>query len=694
MTRTDNWFHSTCPHDCPSTCALEVERVNAEQVGRVRGARDHPYTQSVICGKVSRYAERVHHPARLLTPLRRTGERGAGLDGFQPISWEDALDETAEALMKTAQRDGGESVWPYFYAGTMGLVQRDGIDRLRHVMGYSGQNSTICTALANAGWLAGVGVKRGIDGREISKCDLLVVWGGNPVNTQVNVMHHYATARRDRDAPLVVVDPYRTDTARRADHHLMLKPGTDGALACAVMHVLFEEEYADWSYLRRFTDSPDELRAHLATRDPAWAAEITGLGVDEIVAFARLYGGTQRSFLRLGYGFTRSRNGATNMHAVSCLPAITGAWQYEGGGALYSNDALSEVDMTLIRGLDARDPSIRSLDQSRIGDILCDDAAALGDGPRVSAMFIQNTNPMQVAPDSNRVFEGFSRRDLFVCVHEQFLTETAAMADIVLPATTFLEHDDIYEAGGHTFLQIAEPVIPPVGECRSNHEVLQGLAQRLGARHPGFEMTARELVDATLKASGYPPRREFQQGHWIDLALDPDEMHFRNGFGHPDGRFRFRPQWRDASGPREDMPDLPDHFDVIDSPTDAKPFRLVTAPARWFLNSTFTELDSSRRAQGSPCVKIHPADASQLGLGHGERATLGNDRGRVSVVTELFDGVQPGVVVVESIWPGNAFPEGRGINALTCAKPADPAGGAVFHDTAVWIEPVGSDPNG
>src|SRR6266404_5313025 len=271
---------SVCPHDCPSTCALEVERLDAHTIGRIRGAASNSYTAGVVCAKVARYAERQHHPERLRVPLRRIGDKGVGRAAFEEISWEAALDEVAEACTKAAQRDGSEAVWPYHYAGTMGLVQRDGINRLRHVMGYSRQFSTICVMLADTGWNAGAGVKRGVDSREMAESDLIVVWGGNPVSTQVNLMAHVAKARKTRGAKLVVIDPYRTPTAEIANLHLAVRPGTDAALACAVMHVLFKEGYADREYLAKYTDVPDELEAHLATRDPAWAARITGLSAE------------------------------------------------------------------------------------------------------------------------------------------------------------------------------------------------------------------------------------------------------------------------------------------------------------------------------------------------------------------------------------------------------------------------------
>ncbi len=680
--------HSACPHDCPSTCALEVERLSETRIGRVRGAKDHPYTAGVICAKVARYAERVHHPERLTAPLRRVGDKGVGRAAFEEISWDAALDIVAEAFLKAEQRLGAETVWPYYYAGTMGLVMRDGIERLRHAKGYSRQYSTICVTLADAGLLAALGGRRGSDSAEIAKADVVVIWGGNPVHTQVNVMHHVARARKDRGAKLVVVDPYRTPTAEQADLHLMVRPGTDGALACAAINVILAEGLADREYLARFTDWDDELEAHFAQRTPEWAAEITGLPVAQIVEFARLYGGTKRAFIRAAHGFSRQRNGSMNMHAVLCLPSVTGAWAVEGGGALYANTAVFPLDKTLIEGLDRQDKSIRLLDQSRIGPILCGDPRDLGAGPPVTALLVQNTNPLMVAPETNRVRQGFARDDLFTCVHEQFLTETAAMADIVLPATTFLEHDDIYTASAHNTLQVVRKAIEPLAEARSNHAVICALAKRLGAEHAGFEMSAWELIEATLQASGLPDAASLHDARWWDCAPSDDEMHFRNGFPHADGKFHFKPDWSGVGNDFEGLPRLPGHHDAIDAADAKRPFRLVTAPARNYLNSSFTETPTSRAREGRPTVKIHPEACARLGIAEGGRLRLGNDRGTVVVHAEVFDGLQPEVVVVEGLWPNGAFEEGIGINALTSAEPGRPRGGAVFHDTAIWIRPA------
>ena len=679
---------SVCPHDCPSACALEIERIDGRRIGRVRGAAAQTYTQGVVCAKVARYAERQHHPARLSRPLRRVGEKGVGGAAFVPVSWDEALDEVAERLTRAAQRHGSETVWPYYYAGTMGLVQRDGINRLRHAMRYSREHLSICSMLSDAGWLAGVGAKRGVDGREIAKSDLIVIWGGNPVSTQVNVMTHVAAARKKRGAKLVVVDPYRTATAEVADLHLAPLPGTDGALACAVMHVLFKEGYADRNYMARFTDDPEGLEAHLSPRHPAWAARLTGLSEDEILGFARLYGSIRRSYIRVGYGFSRSRNGAAQLFAVTCLPAVTGAWAHEGGGALYSNLGLVPLDPTLIEGLDRLDPATRILDQSRIGSVLMDDRRDIGDGPPVTALLIQNTNPMVVAPESGLVHRGFARPDLFVCVHEQFMTETAAMADIVLPATTFLEHDDIYPAGAHTYLQIGRAVLPPYAECRSNHDVICGLAERLGACHPAFAMSAIDLIDRTLRISGLPDIESFPEDGRLDCCPPFETGHFLDGFGHADRKFHFRADWPAIGSEHAQLPPYPDHVAVIDEGDAEQPFRLIAAPSRWFLNTSFNNTPSSIAREGRPTALVHPDVLAGLGLGDGDRIRIGNRRGSVVVCARAFGGLQTRVVIVEGLWPNDAFEEGIGINLLTSADPGLPRGGAVFHDTSVWLSPA------
>lgn len=682
--------YTACPHDCPSTCALEVELLGNGRIGRVHGSKRNSYTAGVICAKVARYAERVHHAERLLYPLKRTGPKGSGQ--FQRIGWDEALDLAAGAMLDAERRHGPEAVWPYYFAGTMGLVMRDGINRLRHAKRYSDMFSSICTTSSWTGYVAGTGKLAGADPREMAKSDAIVIWGTNPVNTQVNVMTHAIRARKERDAKIVVVDIYRNATMQQADMALCLRPGTDGALACAVMHVLFRDGYANRKYMARYTDCPAELEAHVKSKTPEWAAAITGLSVAEIEAFARLVGTTPRTFFRLGYGFSRQRNGAVNMHAALCIPAVTGAWEHEGGGALHTNGAIFHWNKTLIEGFDMRDANVRMLDQSRIGDVLTGNPHDLKDGPPVTAIFIQNMNPVQVAPEQRKVKAGFAREDLFTCVHEQFMTPTARMADVVLPATMFLEHDDIYQGGGHQHILMGPKLIEPPGECRSNHDVVCGLARRVGAEHRGFSMSPRELIDQLLKSSGWGDLDNLEAEKWIDCQPDFETSHYLNGFGYPDGKFRFKPDWPAVPAPRKHdwgiahlPPRLPDHWDVNEKADARHPFKLATSPARNYLNSSFNETPSSRTKEGRPRAKLHPDDLAGLGLEDGNAIRMGNERGEIGLVAERFEGVQRGVVIVESIAPNDDFDGGEGINTLTSAERIAPFGGAAFHDNHVWI---------
>lgn len=688
--------HSACPHDCPSTCALEVELLDGNRIGRVHGAKANTYTSGVVCAKVARYADRVHHPDRLLKPLIRAGAKGDGV--WQEASWEAALDLVAENFIAAEEKYGSETVWPYFYAGTMGLVQRDGIDRLRHAKKYSGFFGSICTNLAWTGWMMGAGALRGPDPREMAKSDCVVIWGTNAVVTQVNVMTHAIKARKERGAKIVVIDVYENATMKQADMGLLLKPGTDGALACAVMHVLFREGLADRVYLEKYTDDPKGLEAHLRARTPEWAAQITGLSVTEIEAFARLVGTTRKTYFRLGYGFARQRNGAVNMHAASCIAAVTGSWQYEGGGAFHSNSGIFKLNQEVLEGTRMRDPSIRYLDHSRIGPVLTGASDALYGGPPVTAMLIQNTNPVNVAPEQRLVKQGFLRDDLFTCVHEQFMTDTARLADVVLPATMFLEHDDVYKGGGNQHITLGPKLIEPPEGPRTNHFVIEQLAERLGvADRPGFGLTEQQHIDIILGKRGLGTFDSLKEQKWVDLQPDFEAAHFINGFGHADGKFRFRADWTGQAapnrppksmglfGPVERLPEFPDHVDLIEVADEAHPFRLTTSPGRNFLNSTFAETPVSKEKEGRPVLLLHPDDAVDLGLADGDRVEVGNRRGDLVLHAKFFDGIKRGVVVAEGIWPNSAHERGEGINVLTGADAPAPYGGAAFHDNKVWL---------
>ena len=512
----------------------------------MRGAEDNAYTAGVICAKVARYAERVHHPDRLeasAAPDRRQGQRPIRAD----LMGRCARSRRRSNSLRAEQAHGSEAVWPYLYAGTMGYVMRDGINRLRHAKKYSGFFSTICVNPAWTGFIAGTGKLAGADPREMAKSDLVVIWGTNAVNTQVNVMTHATRARKERGAKIVAVDIYMNGTMRQADLPVLIRPGTDGALACAVMHCLFRDDKADWDYLDRYTDAPRELAAHLRTRDPEWASRITGapVGDDRSVRpagrreQARLFPSRLRIF---AFAQRRDQHARGKLHRRG-----------DRRVALRRRRRLSQQRRHLSsryqfdRGHRPARSRRSACSTSRASaPILTGDEEALRGGPPVTAMLIQNTNPVSVAPDQETVKRGFARDDLFVCVHEQFMTDTAKMADIVLPATMFVEHDDFYTAGGSQYILLGPKLIEPPGECRSNHEVICGLAKRLGAEHPGFAMTPRELIDATLQKSGWGTLAELEANRWIDCQPDFATAHYLNGFAYPDGKFRFKPDWPDV----------------------------------------------------------------------------------------------------------------------------------------------------
>jgi anaerobic selenocysteine-containing dehydrogenase len=688
--------HTACPHDCPSTCALEIDLTEDGKVGRVRGARDHSYTSGVICAKVARYAERLYHPDRLMKPLRRAGAKGEGR--WQELSWDDALDEIANAFVKAEARDGSEAVWPYYYAGTMGLVQRDSINRLRHAKRYSGFFSSICTNPAWTGFTMATGTLRGPDPHEMGRTGCVVIWGTNAVATQVNVMTHAVKSRKERGAKIVVIDIYDNPTMKQADLALIVKPGTDAALACAVMHIAFRDGYADRTYMAKYADDPTGLEAHLKTKTPEWAAAITGLSADEIEAFAKLVGTTKKTYFRLGYGFTRQRNGAVAMHAAASIATVLGSWQYEGGGAFHSNSDIFRMDASELTGRSMLDQDIRMIDQSQIGRALTGDAVALRHRGPVTAMLIQNTNPVNIAPEQRLVKRGFARRDLFVAVHEQFMTDTAEMADIVIPATMFVEHDDIYRAGGQNHILLGPKLVEPPSTVRSNLFVIEELAKRLGvADRPGFGFSAREMVDRLLSDSGLPDYDYFLEHKWFNRQPAFEEAHFLNGFAHSDGKFRFRPDWVNQPapnrppaavgllGPHVELPEFPDQVDVIEVADPDHPFRLATSPARNFLNSSFAETKTSRQKEGRPEVMINPADATALEVIDGDLVQIGNIRGDIRLHARVTTEVKPGVLIAEGLWPNKAHVDGEGINVLTGADPVAPYGGAAVHDNKVWL---------
>ncbi len=665
--------HATCAHDCPGACALEVE-VEDNHVLSVRGDPDHPFTRGLICGKVRRYREVVEGP-RILSPLLRDGARGH----FREASWDEALGVAAAGLQRAMDEAGPPSVVPYYYGGTLGIVQQKAIERLAHHAGWSRLDRNLCFAIADAGWSAGVGAMLGPRPEEIAGSDLVLLWGNNAVSTHINLMSFVKQAR-ERGARLVVIDPYRTRTAAQADQHLALRPGSDGALACAMMQVLLAEGLADRDYLAAHSDFDAELEAHLSSRTPEWAAPITGLDAGAIRALALAYGRAVRPFVRLGVGMTRQRNGAVNVHAVSCLPTLIGAWMRRGAGALLATDAGFHVDDRAVRRTDLRDPATRVLDMSQLGRWLNDSAL----DPPVRALVVFNSNPAVSCPDLGRVVQGLQREDLFTVVHEQVLTDTARLADVVLPATTFLEHPDLYASYGQYTLQYAAAALDPVGEARCNHDVVNALAQRLGYSGADFEGDSLARIDRVLADNALPERAWFAQHHWLDCAPDEDVLHFRQGFPTADGRFHFRPGWTDPT-----MPALPDHWAVNRRDLDEAgrfPLDFRAPPAHEVLNSCFTHTATARRRHAPPRLWLHPDDARARGIDDADRVRVFNERGSLSLLAAVTDKVRAGLCLCETNHLGADFPEALSVNALAHDDAVAPGGGPAFHDNRVEVE--------
>ena len=655
-----------------------------KNIHKVNGNKLHSYTKGVICSKVSRYPERTHNKNRLTKPLMRTGEKGEGK--FRVISWNKALAILSNKFKDIIKKYGSEAIWPYYYAGTMGLVQRDSINRLRHYFNFSGQYSTICNTLAATGWVAGTGSLRGTDPREVIYSKVIIMWGGNPASTQVNFMKHVQEARKKNNAFFIVVDPYLNKTAKLADLHIKLKPGTDGALACALMNRIVKSKRIDYEYVKKFTKDYDLLSSHLEKKTPEWAECISGVPAKTINKFANILSKIKPSYFRLGYGFSRQRNGSFNMHAVSCIPTLLGSWKHKGGGAFYNNSDIYKINKDTIEGLKFKNNKIRVLDQSRIGSVLCNEKDALNGGGKVKSLFIQNTNPMVVAPETLKVKKGFLRKDLFTCVHEQFMTETAKYADIVLPATSFVEHDDIYISGGHQHLTYGPKLIENIGESWSNNKLINALGSKLGSSNKCFKLTEKEIINITLKKSNLGTLEKLKKKEYLDLQPNYTESNFLNGFGHEDKKFHFSPQWKKKDVKFNKQFNLPDHYNLNEDTDKNHPYKLITAPAHNFLNSSFTELETSRKKENKPTIKVHPSDLEKLKCSTNDVVTIGNKRGKIRIHIEKFSGVLPGVTIVEGIWPNEFFLDKLGINALVGSDSPQPAGGAVFHDVAIWIK--------
>ncbi|HXG04310.1 MAG TPA: molybdopterin oxidoreductase family protein [Candidatus Binatia bacterium] len=679
-------LRSVCPHDCPSACALLVDTAEGRLV-TVTGDPDHPFTQGVICGKVRAYAERVHSPLRVLHPLRRVGPKGEGR--FERIGWEEAVAEIAARWRAIIARHGAEAILPFSYAGTMGQVQYYAGHPLFHALGASRLDRTICISTAYAGWMATVGAVTGNDSEQMVGADLVVLWGINAAYTSVNVMTLVKQARQ-RGAWVVCIDPYRTATAEQADEHLMIRPGTDTALALAVMHVLVGEGRVDHDYIARATVGYERLAEHVKAHPPEWAAGITGLPADRILAFARRYGASPRSFIRVGIGLSRHLNGGMACRTIACLPALTGAWADPHGGALLSSGGAFGTGHRVLERPDLMPtPAPRTINMIHLGRVLTDP----GLDPPIMALYVYNSNPAAVCPDQTRVLAGLAREDLFTVVHEQVLTDTALYADLVLPATMSPEHEDVYRSYGHFHLQLARPVLAPPGEARSNWEVFGMLARALGVDREHYAKSPEALIREFLAAGGPPTagityERLLAEGS-VRLALPRPYRPFAEGAPTPSGKIELYSE-RLA---RQGRPPLPTYVPLAEGPENRElaaryPLQCIVPPNRFFLNSSFSQSERLRRRQGTPTVMLAPADAAARGIADGDAVRVFNDRGAARFTAQVSDRTRPGVAVIEGLWWHRFHPGGRNVNVLTADAVTDLGDGPAFHSNLVEVERV------
>lgn len=675
---------SVCPHDCPSQCALQVT-VEAGRITDVAGDPRHPFTRSVICGKVHDYAERVYGATRVLTPLRRVGPKGEGR--FEPIGWDDAVDEIAHRWQRVIAQWGGEAILPFSYGGTLGIVQNKAGHPLFHALGASRLDRTICVSTAYAGWQGTLGTVTGSDSEQMVDSDLIVLWGINASHTHINAMTLVKQARR-RGAFVVCVDPYRTPTARQADWHLMPRPGTDGALALGVMHVLIGEGRVDQDYIQRATLGFSALAPHVKQYDPERVAAITGLAADDIVAFARRYGATRAAFIRVGIGLSRHDNGGMTCRTIACLPALTGAYAHPAGGALLASSSAFGLSSAALERADLMPASApRVINMIQLGRALTDPDLA----PPVKALYVYNANPASIVPNQELVLEGFRREDLFTVVHEQHLTDTTDYADLVLPATTSMEHTDCYKSYGHFYVQLARPVIAPEGEARSNWAVTRLLARAMGLRDPHFGKSEDDLIREAL-ASGDPSvegitLERLEREHSVRLHVGRPYLPFADGAPTPSGKVEFVSE----SLARAGLPGLPTYTPLVEGPehTDLArryPLQCIVPPNRFFLNSSFSQSELLRRRQRGPAVLLHPRDGAARGIRSGDAVLVRSARGEARFTAELTDDTREGVAVVEGIWWSKHQPGGRGVNALTDDRTADMGGGPALHSNLVQVE--------
>ncbi len=678
---------SVCPHDCPSACSLIVT-VEDGRIREVAGDPDHPFTQGVICGKVHAYTERVYSPMRVLYPMRRVGEKGKG--EFERISWDEAIEEIAHRFLRAIAQWGPEAILPFSYGGTLGLVQFYAGHAFFHALGASQLDRTICISTAYAGWRATTGTVTGNDAEQMVDADLVILWGINAAHTHINLMTFVKRARA-RGAHIVAIDPYRTRTAAQADEHLMLRPGTDSALALGLMHALIAEDRLDHDYIARATTGFEALREHVKAYPPERVAEITGVPVEQIIGLARRYGATRASFIRVGIGISRHENGGMACRSIACLPALTGAYAHPAGGALLSTSAAFPLNYAAVERRDLMPGPARTINMIHLGRVLTDPDLR----PPIQALYVYNSNPASVCPNQELVLQGLARDDLFTVVHEQIETDTADYADLLLPATTSMEHPDLYKSYGHLYLQLAEPVIAPEGEAKSNWEVFRLLAQALGLRDPHFKKPEAELIQELLAVNhpaveGITYERLHAEGS-VRLNLPRPYRPFADGAPTPSGKIEFVNERLAAQG----LPALPTHIPLREGPDNPEvaaryPLQCIVPPNRFFLNSSFSQSKLLRARQAGPAVFLHPEDAGRRGIPPGELVRVFNDRGSALFTAVLTEDTRPGLAVIEGIWWHKFMPGGRGVNVLTSDRCADMGGGPAFHSTMVEVAKAGA----
>jgi anaerobic selenocysteine-containing dehydrogenase len=683
-------FKVVCPHDCPDTCVMTVDVEDGRALA-IGGDPDHGFTQGFLCAKVNQYLDRVYSPQRILHPMRRAGRKGEGR--FERISWDEALDAVASRLRRIAAAHGPQAILPYSYAGNMGLLGYGSMDRrFFHALGASLLDRTICASAGAHGYKATVGKTIGLDPEAIVNARLVVAWGANIVSSNVHLWPFVEEARQ-RGARVVCVDPFRSRTAEKADWHIAPWPGTDAALALGVMHVLFRDGLEDREWLERYTVGHEELRARAGEWTPARAAAVTGLREDEIEAFARQYGTTRPSAIRLNYGLNRHGGGGMAVRTVACLPAVVGAWRDPGGGCLLSTSGTFPVDGDALERPDLVPPGTRTLNMSRLGEILNDPALA----PPVKALFVYNSNPAAVAPEQESVRRGLLREDLFVVVHEQFQTDTADFADILLPATTTLEHFDLHKAYGQLYISLSRPAIAPLGEALPNTELFRRLGARMGLGHPCLRESDEDMARRAFKwdhpfLQGITWERLEREGSVRLSVPEPFVPFAEGGFPTPTGKCELLSERLGEEGHDPLAGYTPPHEGPTSAPELARryPLAFISPPAHHFLNSTFSAQPVFVRREGEASVTIHPEDAAARGIAEGASVRVFNDRGSFLARARISDAARRGVVVGLSIWWPKLCPGGRNANAVTSQALTDMGGGATFFDALVEVEGVRS----